>query len=67
MDRHENQDEEEKGQLLVEMYPNLPKGYGCVLAPTIVDAANSTTVSVYLSNPHSYLVVVRQDSMVGQV
>ena len=36
VDRHENQNEEEECRLLVEMYPNLPEGYGCILALTIV-------------------------------
>ena len=36
MDRHENQEEEEVGRLLVEMHPNLSDGYGCVLASMIV-------------------------------
>ena len=32
-----------------------------------VDAANSTTVPVCIFNPHCYPVIVRQDSVVGQV
>ena len=66
VDRHGNQDEEEDSRLLVEMHPNLPEQYDCVLA-FIVDAAKSTAVPVHLFNQHSYLVVVRQNSMVGQV
>ena len=58
VDRHENQ-EEEGGRLLVEIHPNLPEGYGCVLAPTIWDVASSTTLLVHLFNPPSYPVVVR--------
>ena len=58
MDRHRNQDEEEEGTLLVEIHSNLQEGYGCVLAPMIVDVAYSTTVPVCLFNPHSYLVVL---------
>ena len=65
--RHGNQDEKEEGRLLAEMHPDLPEGYGCILAPMIVDVANSTAVSVYLFNPHSYLVVVRQDFMMGRL
>ena len=43
------------------------RGDGCVLAPSIMDAASSTTVPVHLFKPHSYPVFVRQDSVVGQV
>ena len=67
VDQHENQEEEEEGRLLIEMYPNLPYEYGCVLAPMIVNVANSTTMSVHLSNLHSYPVVVRKDSIVCQM
>ena len=47
------------------MHPNLSKVYGCVLAPTIVDVTDSTTVPAHLFNPNSYPVVVRQDYMVS--
>ena len=67
VDRHENQEKEKEGRLLVELHPNLPERYVCVLAPMIVDSANSTTVPVCIFNPHNYLVVVMQDSVVGQV
>ena len=67
VDRYENQNEEEEGRLLVEMHPNLPEGYGCILASTIVDASSSTTVPICIFNPQSYRVVVKQDSVVGQV
>ena len=63
---HENQEEEEC-RLLIEMHPNLPEGYDCVLAPMIVDVPTSMTVPVYLFNPHSYPIVVREVSVVGQV
>ena len=33
----------------------------------MVDVAISTTVPICVFNPHSYLVVIRQDSMLGQV
>ena len=46
IDRNEHVNDEEEHQLLVEMYPNLPEGYGCLLAPTVVNAANTTTVPV---------------------
>ena len=48
------------------MHPNLPEGYGCLLAPTVVHAANTTTVQVYIFNPHSKPIVIRQDSLVGK-
>ena len=67
VDRHENQNEEEECRLLVEMHPDLPEGYGCMLASAIVDAVNSTTVPVHIFNPYSYPIIVRQDSVVGQV
>ena len=67
VDRLENQNEDEVGRLLVEMHPNLPEGYGCILAPMIVDASSNTTVTVCILNPHSYPIVVRQDSVVSQV
>ena len=67
VDIYENQNEEEEGRLLVEMHPNLPEGYGCILASTIVDASSSTTVPIRIFNPQSYPVVVKQDSVVGQV
>ena len=49
------------------MHTNLPEGYGCVLAPSMVDAAIGTMVPVHVFNPNSYLVVIRQDSVLGQV
>ena len=33
VDRHEHVIDEEEHQLLVEMHPNIPEGYGCLLAP----------------------------------
>ena len=65
VDRHENQEEEEN-RLLVEMHPNPPEVYGCVLAPSMVDGAICTMMPVPLFNPHNYLVVIRQDSVVRQ-
>ena len=67
VDRYENQNEEEEGRLLVEMHPNLPEGYGCILASTIVDVSSSTTVPIHIFNPQSYRVVVKQDSVAGPV
>ena len=65
-DRDEHIIDEEKYQLLVEMHPNLPEGYGCLLALTVVNAVNTTTVPVCIFNPHSKPTVIRQDSVVGQ-
>ena len=67
LDREEHVNAEKERHLLVEMHPNLPKGYGCLLAPTVVDAANSTTIPVCIFNPHSNPIIIRQDSVVGQV
>ena len=67
LDREEHVNAEEERHLLVEMHPYLPEGYGCLLAPTVVDAANTTTIPVHIFNPHSNPIVIRQDSVVGQV
>ena len=67
LDREDHVNAEEERHLLVEMHPNLPEGYGCLLAPTVVDAANTTTIPVHIFNPHSNPVAIRQDSVVGQV
>ena len=66
VDRDEHVIDEEEQQLLVEMHPNLPEGYGCLLASMVVNAAN-TTVTVCIFNPHSKPIVIQQDSVVGQV
>ena len=66
LDREEHVNAEEERHLLVEMHPNLPEGYGCLLAPTAVDTANTATIPVHIFNPHSNPVVVRQDSVVGR-
>ena len=65
LDRDEHVMDEEH-QLLVEMHTNLPEGYGCLLAPRVVNVVNSTTVPVHIFNPHSKPIVIRQDSVVGQ-
>ena len=65
IDRDEHVIDEEEHQLLVEMHPNLPEGYGCLLAPMVVNAANTTTVPVCIFNPHSKPIAIRQDSVVG--
>ena len=67
LDREEHVNAEEERHLLVEMHPNLPEGYGCLLAPTVVDVANTTKIPVCIFNPHSNPIVIRQDSVVGQV
>ena len=66
-DRHQNQEGGKENRLLVEMHPNLPEGYSYVLAPSMVDAAIDTLVTVHMFNPHSYPVVIRQDSVVGEI
>ena len=67
LDREEHVNAEEEWHLLVEMHPNLPEGYGCLLAPTVVNAANTATIPVHIFNPHSNPIVIRQGSVVGQV
>ena len=52
--------------MLVEMNPNLPGGYGCLLAAMVVNAVNTTAVQVGIFNPHSKPIVIRQDSVVGR-
>ena len=64
VDRNEHVIDEEKHQLLVEMHHNLPEGYGCLLALTVVNAAKTTTVPVCIFNLHSQPIVIRQDSVV---
>ena len=58
MDRHANQEGEEGRKLLVEMHPDLSEGYGCVLAPSMVDVASGTMVPVHVFYRQSYLVVI---------
>ena len=67
VDRFEHVIDEEEHQLLVEMHSNLPEGYGCLLAPMVVNAVNTTTVPMHIFNLHSKPIVIRQDSVVGQV
>ena len=61
VNRHENQGKQGKMRLLIEMYPSLPEGHGCVLAPLMVDVAINIMVPLCMFNPHSYPVVIRQD------
>ena len=51
LEREEHDNVEEERHLLVEMHPSLPEGYGCLLAPTVVDMANTTTIPVCIFNP----------------
>ena len=67
LDREEHVNVEEERLLLVEMHPSLPEGYGCLLAPTVVDVANITTIPVHIFNPQINPIVIRQDSVVGQL
>ena len=64
VDRDEHVIDEEH-QLLVKMHPSFPEGYGSLLAPMVVNAANTTTVPMCLFNPHSKPIAIRQASMVG--
>ena len=48
------------------MHGNLPENYGCVLASTLVDAANNVTVPVHILNPSCEPVEIKQDSIIGQ-
>ena len=59
VDKHENQGEDKECRLLVEKHPNLPEGYSCILIPTIMDAAKSTTLLIHLFNPHTDYVIDR--------
>ena len=48
------------------MHPNLPEGYGCLLAQMVVNAANTTAVPVCIFIHHSKAIIIRQDLVVGQ-
>ena len=48
------------------MHTNLPENYGCVLASTLVDAADNVTVPVRIFNPTCEPVQIKQDSVIGQ-
>ena len=65
VDRDEHVIDEEEHQLLVEMQPNLLEGYDCLLAPTVVNAANTTDAPMCIFNPHSKPIAIRQDSVIG--
>ena len=53
----------EEHQLLVE----IPTSQRDMVALMAVNAVSTTTVPVHLFNPHSKLIVIRQDSVVGQL
>ena len=59
-------EDNEESKVLLEMHGNLPENYGCVLASTLVDAANNVTVPVHIFNPSCELVEIKQDSVIGQ-
>ena len=67
VDRDTHVIDKEEHILLVEIHPNLPEGYGCLLAPMVVNAVKTTSFLVCIFNPHSKPIAMRQDSVVGQV
>ena len=66
IDRREDRKDEEENRVLLEMHTNLPENYGCVLASTLVDAADNVTVPVRIFNPTCEPVQIKQDSVIGQ-
>ena len=66
IDRREDRKDEEESRVLLEMHTNLPENYGCVLASTLVDAADNVTVPVHIFNPTCEPVQIKQDSVIGQ-
>ena len=66
IDRREDRKDEEESRVLLEMHTNLPENYGCVLASTLVDAADNVTVPVCIFNPTCEPVQIKQDSVIGQ-
>ena len=66
IDRREDRKDEEESRVLLEMHTNLPENYGCVLASTLVDAADNVTVPVRIFNPTCEPVQIKQDSVIGQ-
>ena len=65
IDRREDRKDEES-RVLLEMHTNLPENYGCVLASTLVNAADKVTVPVRIFNPTCEPVQIKQDSVIGQ-
>ena len=66
IDRGEDMEDDEESKVLLEMHGNLPENYGCVLASTLVDAANNVMVPVRIFNPSCEPVEIKQDSVIGQ-
>ena len=66
IDRREDRKDEEESRVLLEMHTNLPENYGCVLASTLVDAADNVTVPVCIFNPTCEPVQIKQDLVIGQ-
>ena len=64
-DRREDRKDEES-RVLLEVHTNLPENYGCVLASTLVDAADNVTLPVRIFNPTCEPVQIKQDSVIGQ-
>ena len=64
--RGKDMEDDEKSKVLLEMHGNLPENYGCVLASTLVDAANNVTVPVCIFNPSCEPVEIKQDSVISQ-
>ena len=66
IDRSEDMEDGEESEVLLKMNGNLPENYGCVLASTLVDAANNVTVLICIFNPSCEPVEIKQDSIIGQ-
>ena len=66
IDRSEDMEDDKESKVLLEMHGNLPENYGCVLASTLVDAANNVMVPVHIFNPSCEPVEIKQDSFIGQ-
>ena len=66
IDRREDRKDEEESRVLLEMHTNLPENYECVLASTLVDAADNVTVPVCIFNPTCEPVQIKQDLVIGQ-
>ena len=66
IDRGEDMEDDEESKVLLKMHGSLPENYGCVLASTLVDAANNVTVPVCIFNPSCEPVEIKQDSIISQ-
>ena len=67
IDRGEDMEDDEESKVLLKMHGSLPENYGCVLASTLVDAANNVMVPVHIFNPSCEPVEIKQDSVIRQV